>query len=226
MSGTPLSQRGRAVLALLAIALLGPAAAAGPPPTTTQVGFAHYEQNKWLFRACLGSGGKARLADVGLPIVDATPAGAVLAAVQQRGQQSIDARRGVYVEFSGYVENGRVSATELQRALGWVASCGERPANVAVDARVWASGNEPSWSMTVDGSGATLRTPDRTLRIPGDALQSAGTVVSWDGVHAGQRLRIELTLVACQDTMAEASFGRTAVMAYGGALYRGCGLLR
>jgi len=201
-------------------------AASDVPPNVPMSGFARYEFNKWLFRPCIGTGKAAKLAGQGLPFIDATPDRVLFTAIQQRWQQSADPLRGVFLEFAGYTEGGRVTATDLQRSLGWVESCAQRPANVPAGALLWASGNEPFWSFVADAQDAAFRTPEATLKLPAARLRTAGGTVAYDAMHEGTRIRVELSPGLCSDTMSEAAFGRRAVVALRGQLYTGCGLVR
>ncbi|MCU0769484.1 MAG: hypothetical protein MUD07_08970, partial [Burkholderiaceae bacterium] len=121
-----------------------------------------------------------RLATDGLIFIDASRGRETFSAVQQRWQQSADPLRGIYLEFAGYVENGRVSALDLQRALGWVESCAQRPTNVAAGTRLWAAGNEPGWNFVVGPRTAVWRTPDGEVELPLRPLQHSGDTVAYD----------------------------------------------
>ena len=213
-------------LPALAVAAVGTATAADIPPSVPMSGFARYEFNKWLFRPCVGSGKKAALAPQGQPIIDATDGGLLFKAIQQRWQQSADPQRGIYLEFAGYAENGRVTATRLQRSLGWVGTCAERPTNIPADARLWAAGNEPSWRFVLDGKSANLRWVDGELTLPARPLLEAGGTVAYAADSGGGPVRIEFSRGLCSDTMAEAAFGYRVVVAAKGAFYTGCGLVR
>lgn len=215
------------LFALLLTFIASPLRAADPPPPSlSMAGFMRYEFNKWLFRPCLGAGDRSKLAAEGLPFIDATPDRALFTAIQERWKQSADPLRGVYLEFGGYAEGGRVSATDLHRVLGWVESCTARPVNVPKNALFWASGNEPFWSLVAEPAGAVFRTPEGETKLPAPKPQSADGVTAWDVVHEGKRLRIELAPGLCSDTMSEAAFGRKVVVAMAGRLYTGCGLVR
>lgn len=213
-------------LPALAITAVGTATAADIPPSVPMSGFARYEFNKWLFRPCVGSSKKAALAPQGQPIIDATDGGLLFKAIQQRWQQSADPQRGIYLELAGYAENGRVTATRLQRSLGWVGACAERPTNIPSVARLWAAGNEPSWSFVYDGQHASLRVTDGVLQVPARLLQEAGRTVAFAADSIAGPLRVEFTPGLCSDTMSEAAFGYRVVAAVKGGLYAGCGLVR
>jgi uncharacterized membrane protein len=211
---------------VLALALAASTAAAEPTAGVAHAGFVRYEMNKWLFRPCIGTGRASKLQAVGLPFIDAAPGREPTAAIQQLATQSTDPQRGVYLEFAGTMDSGRIAATELQRALGWVESCAARPSNIGASVRVWAAGHEPGWSLTLDGDGVIWRTPDRAITFPAVRLRQAGDTVAFESEAAAARIRIELTRGLCLDTMAEAAFGRRVVAAIGGRLFEGCGLLR
>ena len=214
------------ILAALTCMLMAPVHASDIPPSVPMAGFAKYEFNKWLFRSCIGTGKTSSLQAQGLPFIDATPERVLFAAIQQRWKQSADPLRGIYLEFAGFTENGRVTATDMQRSLGWVESCALRPTNIAHGARLWAAGNEPGWSFVVDGKTAAFRTPDVTLKFPVAAAKTSDGTVTYVADGASDRIRVELTRGLCSDTMTEAAFGRRAVVAVRGALYTGCGLVR
>ena len=216
----------RALAALTAALGLGTVLAADAPPNSSIAGFARYESNKWLFRACVGHGKVSALNARGLPFIDATPDRVLSAAIQQRWQQSAEPLRGIYMEITGYLEEGRVTATQLHRALGWVASCAERPSNIPDDARAWAAGNEPSWVFMLDGRSASFRTMDAVLTWPVAAWKAGGSTAVFEASAGGGRVRVEFSDGLCGDTMAEATFGRRVVAAVNGAFYAGCGLLR
>lgn len=212
--------------ALLLLLALTPVIATELPPSTPLSGFARYEFNKWLFRGCIGGGKTSTLEGRGSPFVDATPERLLFTAIQERWRQSADPLRGIYLEFAGYAENGRITATELHRSLGWVASCAERPTNIPASARLWAAGNEPAWTFVVDRNAATFKTPDGVRRFPAKAIRQDGDVVLYEAENASARIRVELSPGLCSDTMSEAAFGRRAVVAIDHTHYSGCGLTR
>ena len=214
------------ILTSLACMVMTPLNASDIPPSVPMAGFAKYEFNKWLFRSCTDAGKTSTLQTQGRPFIDATPDSVLFTAIQQRWKQSADPLRGVYLEFAGFTESGRVTATDMQRSLGWVESCAQRPGNIAAGARLWAAGNEPGWSFVVDGKAATFRTPDVTLKFPVAAAKPSDGTVTYEADSAGDHIRVELTPGLCTDTMTEAAFGRRAVVAVRGALYTGCGLER
>jgi uncharacterized membrane protein len=215
----------RIVTALVCM-VMAPLHASDIPPSVPMAGFAKYEFNKWLFRSCASTGKTSTLQAQGLPFIDATPERVLFTAIQQRWKQSADPLHGVYLEFAGFTETGRVTATDMQRSLGWVESCAQRPSNIAPGARLWAAGNEPGWSFVSDGKTATFRTPDVTLKFQVAAAKSSDGTVTTVADSGGDRIRVELIQGLCSDTMSEAVFGRRAVVAVRGALYTGCGLTR
>ena len=203
-----------------------PAMSSDIPPSLPMSGFVRYEFNKWLFRPCVGDGRTSALQPQGLPIIDATEGGMLFKAIQQRWQPSADSQRGNYLEFAGYIENGRVTATRLQRALGWVGTCAERPTNIPANARLWAAGNEPSWSFVAERQGAVLRLADQVLQLPPLAPPEDGVNFAFAADTSAGAVRVEFTRGLCSDTMSEAAFGYRVVAAARGGLYTGCGLVR
>jgi uncharacterized membrane protein len=211
--------------ALLAVVCVALSAAVQPLPSVPVAGFARYEHNKWLFRACTGAGASSKLAGEALVFIDATPGRLLFAAIQERWRQSADPLRGVYLEFAGYEENARVTATRLHRVLGWVDSCAARPANIGPKVTLWAAGNEPSWSFSMQGSTAAFKTIEQARSLPA-ATRALGETTIVEVNQPGARLRLELVPGLCSDTMSEAAFGYRATLAFNGALYTGCGLQR
>jgi uncharacterized membrane protein len=196
------------------------------PPSGPMAGFAKYEFNKWLFRPCPPGGNSAPAAEA-LPFIDATPSGTLFRAIQQRWQQSLDPLRGVYIEFSGYTETGRVTVTELHRALGWVESCAKRPTNIGPAVVLWAAGHEPSWVFIYDGKTGRLQVlGEEALSFAPVPLQRGEGVLTFAAKSDSDRFRIEFKADLCSDTMSEAAFGRSVVVAAWNRLYTGCGFVR
>jgi uncharacterized membrane protein len=219
----------RAVLPIALAVLIAPpvsAQASDLPPSGPMAGFAKYEFNKWLFRPCPPGGNSAPAAQA-LPFIDATPNGTLFRAIQQRWQQSLDPLRGVYVEFGGFTETGRVTVTELHRALGWVESCAKRPTNVGGAVVLWAAGNEPSWVFSYDGKVGRLQVLGETpLTFAPVVLQKGDGILAIATQSGSARFRIEFKADLCSDTMSEAAFGRSVVVAVRNRLYTGCGFVR
>jgi uncharacterized membrane protein len=213
-------------VAVILIAQQAAAQTGDLPPSGPMTGFAKYEFNKWLFRPCPPGGERPR-ATAALPFIDATPSGTLFRAIQQRWQQSLDPLRGVYVEFSGYTETGRVTVTELHRALGWVESCAKRPTNIGTAVVLWAAGHEPSWVFSYDGKTARLQVlGEEALDIAPIVLQRGDGVLAIAAQSSSTRIRIEFSTELCSDTMSEAAFGRSVVVAARNRLYTGCGFVR
>lgn len=228
MQSQTLTSRFGAVVGAMLLGLTTLAmASSGPPPSRPMAGFLKYEFNKWLFYPCPTGKSAPGPKAPGIPFIDATPGGTLFKAIQQRWQQSADPLRGVYLEFSGYSENERVAATEFWRALGWVASCMERPTNISASVVLWAAGNEPSWNFTADAKVARfLVLGESTLEFPVTAARATGPTVVWEASGKKTRLRVEFTAELCSDTMSEAAFGRRVVAEVAGRKYTGCGLVR
>lgn len=213
-------------MAVIAIAHQVTAQTGGLPPSGPMAGFAKYEFNKWLFRPCPPDGTASPSAEA-LPFIDATSSGALFRAIQQRWQQTVDPLRGVYVEFSGYTETGRVTVTELHRALGGVESCAKRPTNIAPAVVLWAAGHEPSWVFSYDGKQGRLQLlGEEPLSFAPVALLKDDGVIAFVAQSKAARIRIEFSSEPCSDTMSEAAFGRSVVVAVRNQLYTGCGLVR
>jgi uncharacterized membrane protein len=219
--------KAKGVIAVGILVATQAAAQAGDlPPSGPMAGFAKYEFSKWLFRACPPEATARRVAEA-LPFIDATRNGALFRAIQQRWQQSLDPLRGVYVEFSGYTETGRVTVTDLHRVLGWVESCAKRPTNIGTTVVLWAAGHEPSWVFSYDGKTGRLQVlGEEPLDIDPVALQKSDGVIAIAGQSNSTRIRIEFSTELCSDTMSEAAFGRSVVVALRNRLYTGCGLVR
>ena len=216
------------ILAALACMVMTPLHASDIPPSVPMAGFAKYEFNKWLFRSCTGAGKTSTLQAQGLPFIDATPERVLFTAIQQRWKQSTDPLRGVYLEFAGFTENGRVTATDMQRSLGWVESCAQRPSNIPPGARLWAAATSRagvSWSMARRPALRTAGSRADTSRSR--PLQTVGwTVIAYAADTQAIASASSSTPGLCSDTMSEAAFGRRVVVAVRGALYTGCGLVR
>jgi uncharacterized membrane protein len=230
MTQATLMKKAKAVIAVAILVATQAAAQAGDlPPSGPMAGFAKYEFNKWLFRVCPPEATEATAKHVAepLPFIDATPSGTLFRAIQQRWQQSLDPLRGVYVEFSGYTETGRVTVTELHRALGWVESCAKRPTNIGTAVVLWAAGHEPSWVFSYDGKTGRLQVlGEEPLDIDPVALQRGDGVIAIAAKGNSTRIRIEFSAELCSDTMSEAAFGRSVVVAARNRLYTGCGFVR
>lgn len=216
----------RLIAVLLLVIGAGESAAEAPPASGPMAGFVRYEFNKWLFFPCVAKPSTRSTAG-GMPFIDATSNGALSKVIQQRWQQSADPSRGVYLEFSGYQESQRVSATELWRALGWVESCAKRPTNVKPSAVLWAAGNEPSWSFTLDDTQAVFQQMGSVpKRFPPLARKTVGRTTTWQSRDAATGLRVEFIDELCTDTMSEAVFGRKVVLTGAGKQFTGCGFVR
>jgi uncharacterized membrane protein len=143
-----------------------------------------------------------------VPIRDSTPGDSLTVAVAEVKRAMQDSRRGVFVEFQGTVARGDVVAKRLWRVLGYVADCAKTPGNVAADAMLWATGNDPDWRLVVSRKLATLtRFGHERLAFPAAALMPR---VNWQGYEAqsgSTRLTIEVDEELCLDPMAETAYG-------------------
>lgn len=208
--------------AIVVVSLALSEAVARPPTSAPLSGFVKYEHNKWMFHPCDARAAR-KGARRGYSLIDGSAGGLVFTAIRQRWLQTVDPLRGVYLEFDGYLEDGRAAANRLHRALGWVDQCANRPNNVPDTATVWAAGNEPGWSFVHDGFTGYLQFAGQP-RLELAALQR----VESTGVETfvADALRIEFVDELCTDTMAEAAFGRSVVALVSGQLLEGCGFLR
>ncbi|KAA0023817.1 COG3650 family protein [Antrihabitans cavernicola] len=100
------------------------------------------------------------------------------------------------------------------------------PAPAGTDAPVAAysaSGNEPFWSVTVDGTTLLYSTPES---MPGKKLQSTRTaengVVTFSGNDTGAAFALVLTDAPCSDSMSGKDFEFTAKFTYGDTKLDGC----
>ncbi len=188
--------------AVIAVATLASSAAASP---SLQRGFITIEpaNGQWLFTAC---GTRAAVA-----LVDRTPGNSLTEVVAEVRKAMLDRARGVFVEFRGWADERKAVAQRFFRALGYVADCQSAPANIRSTARLWASGNEPSWRFDATRKRATLTVGSATLHFPASAFERANAG-SYEGKTEAARLRFEIVEQPCLDTMAEAGFGAQAVV--------------
>lgn len=178
------------------------AAAAGPPAESFVRGLVQSGDASgiWTLRRCGDS--------VDLPIKDKTPGDALTIGVAEVKRVMQDPRRPVLVEFQGTVSSGQAVAKRLWRVLGYVDECAKVPGNVAVDAKLWASGNEPGWRLIVRGKIATLtRLGRERLEFDAAAFASQGPVRRYQAQSGSTQLAIEIDEEVCLDTMAEAAYG-------------------
>lgn len=182
-----------------------PAASPTHAAASMQRGFILIDEasGRWSFRPC-GAGAT-------VPIEDRTPGQSLTVAVAEVRRVALDRRRGVFVEFRGTSAPATATAMRFWRALGFVTECRTAPANIAADARLWASGNEPDWRLVVRGRTATLtRSGSERLEIPARSVQTEvrpPPVRAKTGVH----VTLDLAEEPCLDTMAEAAFGARVV---------------
>jgi uncharacterized membrane protein len=92
---------------------------------------------------------------------------------------------------------------------------------------LWAAGHEPSWVFSYDGKAGRLQVlGEEPLDIAPVALQRGDGVLAIAAQSNSTRIRIEFSTELCSDTMSEAAFGRSVVVAAGNRLYTGCGFVR
>lgn len=189
--------------AVVAVAALASSAAASP---SFQRGFVTIEpaNGQWLFTAC---GTRAAVV-----LVDRTPGDSLTEVVAEVRKVMQDRARGVFVEFRGWADGRQGVVQRFFRALGYVADCPSAPANIRSTARLWASGNEPSWRFDVTPKRATLTVlGSATLHFSAVAFERA-KASAYEAHTETTRLRLDIVEQPCMDTMAEAGFGAEALI--------------
>lgn len=86
-----------------------------------------------------------------------------------------------------------------------------------------ARGNEPFWSVKVEGNTLTYSTPELQ---PGRAMQAQRVThakgVGFTGQDQGRDFNLDIQGTACEDTMSGEAFEFTAVFQYGERTLTGC----
>lgn len=86
-----------------------------------------------------------------------------------------------------------------------------------------ASGNEPFWSVEVDGDALVYSTPEQ---MPGIDLQAQrsdrGDTAQFSGEHDGTPFTLEIHTTPCQDSMSGWDHPFTASFSWGGQTMTGC----
>ena len=86
-----------------------------------------------------------------------------------------------------------------------------------------ARGNEPFWSVQVEGNSLTYTTPELQ---PGKLLQAQRRAhakgVTFSGQDAGSGFTLDIQTVPCEDTMSGEPFEFTATFKYGDETVTGC----
>lgn len=86
-----------------------------------------------------------------------------------------------------------------------------------------ASGNEPFWSVAVDGTALTYSTPEIQ---PGKKLTAARSTVDnrvvFKGTDGAVPFALDITPGACSDSMSGRDFQYSAKFAYGDQTMTGC----
>lgn len=108
-------------------------------------------------------------------------------------------------------------------ATGVVVPAGIDASDLRTQTQITASGNEPFWSVVVDGGTLTYKTPER---ISGATFEAERTQtadgVRFSGAHDGSEFVLELRDVPCRDSMSGAMFDFTASVTVGGRTMTGC----
>lgn len=91
------------------------------------------------------------------------------------------------------------------------------------EARWHAAGNEPFWSVDVEGRQIVFRTPDD---LPGLALPARraddGTDVVFTAEEGTPPFLLRLRPEPCQDSMADRNWSHSATFSHDGKAYVGC----
>ena len=86
-----------------------------------------------------------------------------------------------------------------------------------------ARGNEPFWSVQVEGDTLTYTTPELQ---PGKVLQAQRQAhakgVTFSGQEAGSDFTLDIQTTQCEDTMSGEPFEYTATFKYGDETVTGC----
>lgn len=129
------------------------------------------------------------------------------------------AGKKLYVELMAVLDGGmlRASGLNLARAEG---RCQQPGGNV----ESWrASGNEPGWLLAVGPEVVVLKRlgqPD--ANVPPTPIVREGGVVRFEAQTEAARLKARFENKVCNDTMADAVFGWTAMVEINGQTLKGC----
>jgi len=129
----------------------------------------------------------------------------------------------IYAEFMGRV-GGRVptmTLTRLMHAALESRGC-ESP---APDYELRAQGNEPFWSVEIQGNTAVWTTPENLAGTEFEIASREQVGNGWliDAAAGDTHLGISFAGTPCRDSMADAWFGYTVQLELGGIEFRGCG---
>lgn len=182
---------------------------------------------------------------------DRSPGGVLTAGLVEVRRAMADGARPVYVEFrgtfSGAGSGTGATAQQFYRAIGHVASCSAAPP-LASGVRLLAEGTQPAWRLqaTPEGtrldqvgrkpvqfSAVKLSTAGTTRANIADSTNSTNSTKPADSATkartylaaaspGGQRLQIDITEQACNDSAAESAFGARAIAQWGEQRLEGC----
>lgn len=108
-------------------------------------------------------------------------------------------------------------------ATGVVVPAGTDTSDLRTQTQITASGNEPFWSVVVDGGTLTYKTPERISGAKFEAVRTqTADGLRFSGAHDGSEFVLELRDVPCQDSMSGAMFDFTASLAVDGQSMTGC----
>lgn len=87
-----------------------------------------------------------------------------------------------------------------------------------------ARGNEPFWSLVVEGSDMTFRTPDGgDLTVTAWRREDAPPLTMYSSQGSGPRIEAEVRRGPCVDSMSGMPFPASVALTVDGTEYRGCG---
>jgi uncharacterized membrane protein len=97
------------------------------------------------------------------------------------------------------------------------------PRGIDISQPITARGNEPFWSVTIDGTHVRLTRPDQ----PEVAAETAGAVIqpgraTWVAMAPGQQITITVYESPCSDGMSDTRYPLTAEVALINESLRGC----
>ncbi len=158
---------------------------------------------------------------------DKSPGGVLTAGLSEVRRAMLDADRPVYVEFRGDMAAQVATVRQFYRAVGHVASC-TAVAPLPSGVRLLAEGTQPAWRLQATPAGTRLdrvgRKPVQFAQLTLTTSDAAAKARSYQAaaVAGGERMRLELTEQACNDSAAESAFGARVIAHWGEQRLEGC----
>lgn len=165
------------------------------------------------------------------PIDDKTPNGALRAGVGAVRQIMLHRYRPLYVEMRGERVQTSTTVYQFQRAVGTVDSCKTLPRDIALNVRLLAMGDGPTWRLAITDASAVLELPDKVvMKLPAAAFKGAGADASRDTLTRvydarsadGIPVRIEVNPQMCTDGRSETAYGARVVVRFEKRVLQGC----